>query len=240
MSANKFTVLMDDDNWEVVTKKKKKKPEIVRLPVKKPEPKKIEKKANIRHILCKNIFGDKGCEYRKTCLYAHTLHEQKINNDRQELISVLRDRTKLLDDINLNTNTDFLNTALVYSKLCSKCKDNNCVGGYNCKNGSPIEKLVICIVDFQTGLCTNNECKKIHLTERGLIPYEKQVSDVEVKKEVMCGTRKYNDGLDNKNEDLPKQIVITKEVVTKVSRNYVDPIDKIETLRIHYDVDDEW
>ncbi len=269
MSSNKFSVLQEDDDvWEVVTKKKPRKKSIPASNPSPIEPKKsITKKpdqpsysrGNVKQMLCKNILGGKKCSF-KTCSYAHALSEQIINNDRKEFIRILNDTSMSLQNIDLNSNKSFLETALAYTRLCNNCKVNNCVGGYNCNFGAPVERLVICMVDFYTGTCdqSNTDCTKIHLTERNLIPYEQQmqvtkhteaIESLLLKPEnkTVHGTRKYNSGFqETKSNDsnsitpLIPGVQLTRDVIKKMSRCYVDPSERIDTLKSYYDINDSW
>ena len=55
--------------------------------------------------------------------------------------------------------------------MCVKCVNNTCIGGYNCKLGSCVEKYCICVNDLNTGICKIPNCRLIHLSKRGLKPY---------------------------------------------------------------------
>jgi hypothetical protein len=131
--------------------------------------KNYEKKKPIKRILCKNVIDGSGCDYKLTCLYAHNLDDQNIDNNRKQAVEFLKNKNNL--DIEISSS--MYDLFLLYTKVCSLCIINKCVGGYNCKFGAPVNELVVCMDDLISGDCgglSKNSCDKIHLTQRGFIP----------------------------------------------------------------------
>ena len=75
---------------------------------------------------------------------------------------------------------------LTLSNLCQGCNDNKCTGGYNCKYGAVCQECVVCSKDLNNGSCTDIDCKKCHLTKKGLKPYFNYVLEAQQNK------KKYN------------------------------------------------
>lgn len=128
---------------------------------------------NLKKMLCKNMILKGSCTYGENCLYAHNLTEQNMNHSRKIAYEIIKSNNKL-DKYNLTNNNELYNTLLTLSKLCEKCKENKCTGGYNCKNGACNEKYVVCFNDLTGGIC-DQTCGHIHLSKRGLIPRNKQL-----------------------------------------------------------------
>jgi len=126
---------------------------------------------NYKKTLCKNIGIFGSCIYGSKCKYAHSLEEQNIEPLRKQIYDLLKNDTDL-SNINLFEEKNIYMEFLLLTKLCYLCNDNKCSGGYNCKNGSYDKKFIICISDLNTGKCNTKVCCKIHLTSRGLIPYD--------------------------------------------------------------------
>ena len=122
---------------------------------------------NHKKILCKNIILNKECKYGNKCLYAHTLDEQNINNNRYIAYNIIKS-TSDLSHIDLQTNIELYKTLVQLSVYCNNCIHNKCMGGYNCKYGACKLKYVICLTDLNFNNCTDKLCKKIHLSDRNL------------------------------------------------------------------------
>lgn len=137
----------------------------------------IHNKNNIKRMLCINIIRGDECPYGETsCIYAHSLSQQKLDDSRAYVYNILKS-TGSLSHINLVNDEkrpslykEFLELTLV----CQKCKIGKCPGGYNCHNGALSYKYKICYDDITSGKCRRSNCNAIHLTDRGLIPYEVQ------------------------------------------------------------------
>ena len=124
----------------------------------------------VKRVLCKNVIEGNGCNYRLTCLYAHDLDEQKIDQHRQNAIRILKNNTI---DNNGIVDSDMQTVFLLYTKTCPQCIINKCVGGYNCKYGAPINDLVVCADDILEE-CSDKHCNKIHLRCNGFVFNEEQ------------------------------------------------------------------
>lgn len=118
---------------------------------------------------CQNIITSGKCSYGVKCLYAHSLAEQKVEGIRKVAMDIILKRPDL-SDIDLSTNKKLYSHLKCMSNMCPKCKDGKCTGGYNCKHGACDPGYVVCLEDINKGTCRGN-CGKIHLTNRGLIPY---------------------------------------------------------------------
>jgi len=126
---------------------------------------------NYKKTLCKNMGLYGSCVYGNKCKYAHNLKDQNIEPIRKQVLDYINNNDDLTH-INLVEDKKLYFEFLTMTKLCYLCNDNKCSGGYNCKNGSYDKNIIICISDLNKGSCENNECNKIHLTKRGLIPFD--------------------------------------------------------------------
>lgn len=129
---------------------------------------------NNKKILCKNIISNKECMYNNTCLYAHSLEEQKMTPIRKYLYSMLRYGNNL-ESVDLTKNDNLLKELDILTKVCLSCQRNECAGGYNCRYGAINDKYRVCYDDLHYGKCYSSYCNNIHLTNRGLIPVVKQM-----------------------------------------------------------------
>jgi hypothetical protein len=134
---------------------------------------------NYKKILCYNILNKKICSYGDKCLFAHNLKEQIINENKKKIMNMILNDNNL-SYFNICLDDDFYKELLVFTIRCNKCYENNCNGGYNCKNGVCCDSLLICWDDLITGKCKNKVinkycCNGIHLTEKNLIPYNIQL-----------------------------------------------------------------
>jgi len=127
------------------------------------------KKENYKKILCKNIIIPIECFYGNKCLYAHSLSEQKMDNIRKIAYDMIT-KDSDLSDINIAINKKIYRTLTILSKICDRCRDNTCTGGFNCKHGACRQQYVVCFKDMTNGTCLGN-CNNIHLTSKGLVPY---------------------------------------------------------------------
>jgi hypothetical protein len=122
-----------------------------------------------KHLLCKNILTHGTCNYGNNCKFAHSLEEQIVEPIYKKVADIVMGDGDL-SKINIYTDKELYNILLKKCILCENCNAKLCTGGYNCRNGSLMKKYIICQKDLNEGTC-NKLCKKIHLTERGLIPY---------------------------------------------------------------------
>lgn len=153
-----------------------------------------------KRMLCFAINTNRPCIYGDRCTYAHNLNEQKVYSLRKRAYDIITSDCNL-DDINLYESRDLYNELYTLSKLCTSCAKNTCSGGYNCKYGVLNAKYQICLDDLNTGYCRFRNCKRKHLTERGLIPFnvqKKRSESIFVKK---------NRKLKIRGEDIAKSII---------------------------------
>jgi hypothetical protein len=126
-----------------------------------------------KKILCHNMIYNGLCKYGDKCLYAHSLDDQNVNKRRKDVYDILKSNDDL-SYINLRENYELYRTMLEMTKYCKNCNNNLCKGGYNCKSGVYDKKYCICINDLQYGICHNYNCNYMHLTKRGLKPYNEE------------------------------------------------------------------
>ncbi|ATZ80576.1 hypothetical protein BMW23_0529 [Bodo saltans virus] len=173
---------------------------------------------NLKKILCENMIYNGECKYDQKCLYAHNIDEQNINDKRKyiyDLIDIIDD----LSQIDLKKDYSMYKSLLELTRMCKKCMDNMCIGGYNCKLGACVKKYCICANDLNNGLCKNPNCDFVHLTKKGLKPYYKKE-----KKYV-----KYDDKTSKNTES-------TEETIIETTYKIDDLIDIFDDLNI---IDDD-
>lgn len=129
-----------------------------------------ERQQNYKTIRCLNMLANRSCTYGGKCKYAHSLEEQNIVGPRRMALDVIL-KQKDLSNIDISSNKKLYGQLKCMTALCQKCIDSKCTGGYNCKHGACNPKCVVCLEDMNKGTCKQNKCDKIHLTDRGLIPY---------------------------------------------------------------------
>lgn len=126
---------------------------------------------NIKQILCQNIINNGYCSYGDMCMYAHSLEEQNKYPKRNIVYDMLDMiiNNKNVDDYikQINDSQELQNVLLDFTRVCFKCKNGKCLGGYNCKNGVVDDKYVICYNDLMNEKCDTKRCHKIHLTKNG-------------------------------------------------------------------------
>lgn len=136
----------------------------------------ISQRPNIdsrKKILCYNTLMCGSCMYGNKCVFAHNLDEQNIDIIRKKAYDLLKGNNAL-NEIDLLNDDELYHGLLQLTRVCFGCENKTCLGGYNCKNGAISSKYVVCYSDLNFGKCTNTDCKKIHLTTRGLINHRMQ------------------------------------------------------------------
>lgn len=125
-----------------------------------------------KKILCCKTIKHHKCNYQNKCMFAHSLDEQKKEPMRATIHDLITGTTSL-KDIDIFTDKDVFSELMIHTKLCKKCVFNACAGGWNCKFGACVTSHLICSSDLLFGNCLNNVgCPfGVHLTKRGLIPY---------------------------------------------------------------------
>jgi len=129
---------------------------------------------NEKRILCQNMIMHGKCNYGNKCVFAHNLDEQNVDEMRKQAYSMIKE-SKDLSNIILKKNYYLYKTLLELTKICENCSKHTCTGGYNCTHGACLEKYVICSKDLNYGTCKGHidepKCMYIHLTDKGLKPY---------------------------------------------------------------------
>lgn len=106
-------------------------------------------------------------------MYAHSLSEQRVDALRHKVYSIIR-YTHDLSGINLVDDEKLFKTIQQLTRVCPQCAKNICSGGMNCRHGAINNKTRVCYNDLMRGDCRSPDCPSVHLTHRGLIPYNIQ------------------------------------------------------------------
>ena len=135
---------------------------------------------NNKTMLCFTTVSGKKCGYGSKCSYAHTLKDQKVYSLRERAYDIITNK-KNLSKIDFIKNRSLYNELLTLTRYCQMCEKGTCVGGYNCKHGVCKPLYQICIEDLNNGYCRFKNCKRVHLTDRGLTPFntQKKIKDEE-------------------------------------------------------------
>lgn len=145
----------------------------------------FDDKFSKKKILCNSFFKSEECQYADKCLYAHSITQQKMDNNRKKAYDIIQNEFDLsyldLGNKNDNESADLLSTLILLTKICYDCINKKCAGGVNCKFGVYNKSLQICYDDMMNGKCNDN-CNKIHLTKRGFIPINKNKDNRKTKK----------------------------------------------------------
>lgn len=132
-----------------------------------------------KKMLCNNIIKNNKCCYQSKCMYAHSLEEQKIDGIRKKAYEIIKSNYDL-SHIDLQSNQLLYDALMCLTNVCAKCSNSSCPGGYNCKYGAINENYKICLSDLTTGECAS-QCNFIHLTKRGLKPFNKiNINNIEI------------------------------------------------------------
>lgn len=139
---------------------------------------KIEKKKRInqKKLLCKNNTFSGYCNYGNRCSFAHSLNEQSLEDYRRVTIDFITSDSDI-SNVNLDDklNSVLKDELIIFTRPCDKCLEGKCTGGYNCRFGACKREYIICYEDLHYGNCVDINCKKIHLTKRGLKPILKKI-----------------------------------------------------------------
>ena len=90
---------------------------------------------NHKKILCCNIVLYNHCDYDTKCMYAHSLNEQNINENRKQAYNILNS-TQDLSHLDLRKNPALYASLSELTQCCNNCIKKKCTGGYNCKHGA--------------------------------------------------------------------------------------------------------
>lgn len=184
-----------------------------------------------KKMLCINMLEKNYCSYNHKCMYAHSLQAQKKEKDRKRAYDILETTTSL-KDIDLIKDTELFSTLLNLTKVCILCSNNKCQGGYNCRNGAINNKYKVCYDDIMFGNCKKMDCSAVHLTDRGLIP-----------KNIQLSLQYIND--ENYNEELDKitGILLTRTfLMTTFGQNDSDiseTSEEIKKNKEYFDMDSD-
>lgn len=129
--------------------------------------------ASRKRVLCYNMLNRGSCSYGTNCVYAHTLQEQRVIEPRKMAYDIIQQNNNL-SDLDLIVGQNIHNSLLQLTKMCIRCASGVCPGGYNCKFGSYCKQYQLCYHDYMNGGCSDNNCTMVHLTKKGLIPYNVQ------------------------------------------------------------------
>lgn len=162
---------------------------------------------NEKRLICFSVIKNQACNYGEQCTYAHSLYEQKIDDDKKFIYQIIFDKN--LMNICSITNPkieEIYRNLLFMTNICNDCKNMTCTGGFNCRNGVCHESIKICKNDLLTGECLNKtielqcsddiidkfrndefeRCTNYkgcinghHLTTRNLVPYYKYIHQKE-------------------------------------------------------------
>lgn len=154
-----------DNEWHIVEGKKQKSGV---FPYKIGNIEYYQNERNQKKILCNNILKYHKCTYGNKCLYAHSLDEQNVDYIKKKAYDIIRSSENI--NIDLSKDEKLSKIFLQFTKICDDCKNKVCPGGYNCKYGTVDEKYQTCYDDIMTGNCTKENCKLIHLTQKGIKP----------------------------------------------------------------------
>lgn len=140
-----------------------------------------------KKMLCINIIKNGSCPYGYRCLYAHNLDEQSVDPLKKKAYDIIKscgDPNSHNANIDLSEDDDLAKTFLIYTKVCAECKNKKCTGGYNCKFGTISNEYQLCYNDLMYGSCNNLDCKKKHITKKGILPIVKHKKSKNIKKNI--------------------------------------------------------
>lgn len=194
---------------------------------------------SVKRILCYSIFNNTKCPYDKYCMYSHSLKTQKKDVLRETAYNIIENDI-MLDKIDLLNDDKLYSTLLELTNTCSQCVKKKCPGGYNCKFGVFNEKLQICKKDLESGKC-NESCPFIHLTNRGLIPYNTQKYNKEMKnnplKNNVWGNVPSSVYSDNKSVFIKKNNKTNEISGVLLSNDYFENYDSDSSVNSETEVD---
>ncbi|MBA42459.1 MAG: hypothetical protein CMF62_00430 [Magnetococcales bacterium] len=121
------------------------------------------------HMLCRTKINEGSCPYGSSCHYAHSLKEQILTPIRKRIYDTVKGIIKV-SELNPKNEPELYQNLLQLTRVCEKCNNGICHGGYNCRNGAINIKNSICIDDLKYHNCKNPNCIKIHLSKIGFLP----------------------------------------------------------------------
>ena len=129
---------------------------------------------NKNRMICCNILNNNTCHYGSKCLYSHSYDEQFKDPIRKIAYKYIQEECDL-STVSLIKNKDLFHALKQLTKMCKKCFDLVCPGGYNCNYGVFDKKYQVCYSNLMTGRCLVTNCQMVHLTNKGLVPYNLQL-----------------------------------------------------------------
>lgn len=166
------------------------------------------RRTNHKKILCNSMLFTGSCTYGNKCVFAHSLDEQNYDTIRKRTMSVFESG----EDLSMFSpifDKDLYRDLSLMTRVCMNCKEGKCTGGKNCKHGSRDETQLLCEDDFKYGSCEDENCKKIHLTKRGLKPYHSNINTSQPNKNYIKSMNQYVGQLIT--EDTLKTLTIMKD-----------------------------
>lgn len=114
------------------------------------------KQSNKKRLICYSILNNNKCSYGTNCTYSHSLNDQVIDDEKRYLYQIILDVNLMnffsLRDSDINI---IYKQLLLMTQICTKCINNECTGGFNCRNGVLHASLKICKNDLLSGSCLN-------------------------------------------------------------------------------------
>jgi hypothetical protein len=160
-----------------------------------------------KRLICFSTINREPCKYSSNCTYAHSLNEQVIDDGKLHIYNIIADKNLGgFISMSMSKREQIYELLSFFTHYCDKCNNNQCTGGYNCRNGACVAFLKICKNDLMSGECINpiiniqpdtNVIDKLksdnfepcheykgcinghHLTSRGLMPYCKYLHQKE-------------------------------------------------------------
>lgn len=109
-----------------------------------------------KRLICFSSINSDDCTYGNNCTYAHSLNEQRIDDERLFIYQIVLDKNLMNFYSPSNPKTDEIYKYLLFiTHVCDNCSNNKCTGGYNCRHGICDNSLKICKNDLLTGQCLN-------------------------------------------------------------------------------------
>ena len=111
---------------------------------------------NEKRLICFSVIYGSPCQYGAKCAYAHSLAEQKIDDDKKYIYQIIFDKNMMNFFSLVNPKTEEIYKNLLFlTNICDNCRSKKCTGGYNCRNGACSPCFKICKNDLLTGECLN-------------------------------------------------------------------------------------
>jgi hypothetical protein len=119
-------------------------------------------------MLCRTKINEGSCPYGSSCHYAHRLSDQILTPLRKRIYDIVKGVIKV-SEFNPKTEPELYQNLLQLTRVCEKCQNETCHGGYNCRNGAINIKCSICVDDLKYHNCNKPTCNRIHLSNIGFL-----------------------------------------------------------------------